>query len=350
MIRIHKQFLGGNIRLIHHEDRDYFLENELRDTTSDWFYFAFCVEGAGGKELTFHMQKNRLGPWGPAVSHDLVHWHWLGSCSDDSFTYRFDENENEVYFAHHMLYHPRRMLRFAEKSEYVIGELCQSRKGRSVPFLTLGKGEKSILLTARHHACESTGSYVLEGVLRTLARILPEDYRIFCVPFVDYDGVVDGDQGKGRAPHDHNRDYGEEHLYPEVAAICKYRETHTAVLGFDFHSPWHRGGENDTVFIVRNLAQKERLADAFSALLASRITKNSMHYQERNDHPAGVGWNTGCAPNFARTTCLCHDCLLALTLETAYFGTENDRTSEDRLLALGEAFALAIVDFTKAHA
>ena len=64
-----------------------------------------------------------------------------------------------------------------------------------MPYVTFGEGERTLLLTARHHACESTGSYVLEGVLDTLLREPIPNTRVICVPFVDYDGVIDGDQG-----------------------------------------------------------------------------------------------------------------------------------------------------------
>ncbi len=40
------------------------------------------------------------------------------------------------------------------------------------------------------------------------------------VPMMDTDGVEDGDQGKNRAPFDHNRDYaGLSPRYPEVMAL-----------------------------------------------------------------------------------------------------------------------------------
>ena len=74
-----------------------------------------------------------------------------------------------------------------------------------------------------------------------------------------------------------------------------------------------------------------------------------MNYKKENDHPVGVGWNTGKANNFARITNLTENCTLALTLETAYFGTENNKVSEERLLALGEAFALSVSDFAKGY-
>ena len=59
------------------------------------------------------------------------------------------------------------------------------------------------------------------SVLQSLIDQPLDGYRVICVPFVDYEGVIRGDQGKSRVPHDHNRDYNERPLYPEVAAIQK---------------------------------------------------------------------------------------------------------------------------------
>ena len=64
-----------------------------------------------------------------------------------------------------------------------------------------------------------------EGVLDELLENPIPDSRILCVPFIDYDGVIDGDQGKERGPHDHNRDYlplRENSIYPECIAIMDY--------------------------------------------------------------------------------------------------------------------------------
>ena len=129
MLLIHQNFIGGNISVISQNDKDIYLENQLRDTVGDWFYWAFCVEGAQGKELTFHFQQNRLGDWGPAVSHDLKNWRGLDSVEGDCFTYRFGEDEDKVYFAHNMLYHPDRFLSFAKKNSLEVTEFCKSRKG-----------------------------------------------------------------------------------------------------------------------------------------------------------------------------------------------------------------------------
>lgn len=346
MIKIHSDFIGGNICVKSIDGDVITLKNELRDS-QEWFYWAFCIEGAEGRELTFHMQNNRLGYFGPAISHDLKSWQWLGSSDKNSFTYRFGADERRVYFAHNLLYHPDHFFDFLKENGLRANELCKSRKGRSVPYLTLGTGDRSIILTARHHACESTGSYVLEGVLRELINAPIENTRILAVPFVDYDGVIDGDQGKGRAPHDHNRDYTENPIYPEVAEIIKYADHYGCHLGFDFHSPWHKGGENDNIFIVRNRIEKQDRYELFADLLQKELSYTSIFYAKENDHPPMTGWNQP-SPNFSYTMNLRKECDLAFSLETAYFGTENNKISTDMLISLGKSFAKAIKNYIEA--
>ena len=341
MIRIHSDFTGGNIRVKSIEGDTVYLENELRDSTIDWFYFAFCVEGAEGREIKFVMQKNRLGYFGPAVSHDGREWHWLGACDGDSFTYKFDSDEHRVYFAHSMLYHPDRFDDLCKRLDLQVDELCKSRKARSVPCLKFGEGEISIILTSRHHACESTGNLVLEGVITELVRDPINGATVFAVPFVDYDGVLDGDQGKSRDPHDHNRDYTDSPIYPEVRAIREYTDEHGCNFGFDFHSPWHRGGINDKIFVVRNMEEKLAEFDRFSTALESEITPDSMQYSINNDFPPNTSWNQP-STSFGCTMNSRPECHLAFTLESAYFGTNDDPVSADKLIELGKCFARAI--------
>lgn len=341
MINIHSNFIGGNIRVVDITDNTVTLENELRDTEGNWFYWAFCVENAKGKTITFKMQPIRLGYWGPAVSYDLENWHWLDSCDGDTFTYHFNENETKVYFAHHMLYHPNRFSMLCDKLKLDIKELCKSRKNRSVPCLRIGEGEKSIILTARHHACESTGNYVLEGVITELTKNPIENTRILVVPFVDYDGVIDGDQGKSRIPHDHNRDYIENPIYPEVCAIREQMKNYGCNYGFDFHSPWHKGKVNDKIFVVRNLNEKIADFDEFSSILENEITENSMKYFKKDDYPPCTDWNQPCSC-FGYTSNIRPECKIAFTLESAYFGTEDNKVSTEKLVELGKCFAKAM--------
>lgn len=348
-MNIHCNFIGGNIKVSALSGNDVYLENQIRDSSEDWFYWAFCIEGAGNRTLRFHMQQNRLGYWGPAISHDLKSWRWLEHSEGDSFIYSFSENENKVYFAHSLLYHPERFSELVKELSINVFELCKSRKKRSVPACLMGSGNRSVILTARHHACESTGSYVLEGVLRELALQPISDARILCVPFVDYDGVVDGDQGKARKPHDHNRDYSPKgSIYPETSAIRSYADTYGCHYGFDFHSPWHKGGENDTFFIVRPDAEKEARTERFSRILEKQITPRSMHYVTENDHRPSVGWNR---PSFAFGYTMMHraECELAHSFESAYFGTADNKTTPEGLIELGRCYARAIREYMESR-
>lgn len=70
-MKIHSDFIGGNIDVVRVTDAEVFLKNQIRDTMEDWFYWAFCVEGAQGKTLTIHFDKKWIGYYGPAVSHNL---------------------------------------------------------------------------------------------------------------------------------------------------------------------------------------------------------------------------------------------------------------------------------------
>lgn len=343
-MNIHCNFVGGNITVVKQNENEVYLENQLRDSSADWFYWAFCVEGAEGEKITFNFQSDRLGYFGPAVSHDLKEWHWLNSGDESSFTYRFGENESKVYFAHSLLYHPDHFSDFLRENGLKASELCKSRKGCSVPYLALGDGDKTVILTARHHACESTGSYVLEGVLRELINAPIENTRILAIPFVDYDGVIDGDQGKGRMPHDHNRDYTENPIYPETKAILDYANAFGCNYGFDFHSPWHRGGRNDTVFIVRNSEEKLPCFERFSEIFESQITDDSMDYKKTNDIAPNTDWNKP-APTFGYTMNSRPECSLAFTLESCYFGTEDDKVSAKRLKNLGRCFAKSLKEY-----
>ena len=339
---IHKNFVGGNIKVTRQTESDVYVENELKDTTENWFYWAFCVEGAQGKTLTFHFQVDRLGYFGPAVSYDLKAWRWLGNSKETEFTYTFTEKETKVYFAHSMLYHPDRFLRFANERGIAVLELCKSNKGRSVPYTTFGSGKRSVILTARHHACESTGNYVLEGVILELLKTPIPDTKIFCAPFVDYDGVVDGDQGKSRAPRDHNRDYdGEASIYAETKSIKEYATKNGCHYAFDFHSPWHMGKENDKAFIVQNSFEKYDRLNEFGKLFEACITKKSFQYFHADDYPFQTGWNKGGA-QFAAYMKNRAENEIAFTLETAYFGTSENIVSQENLIELGRCFAAAL--------
>ena len=343
-MKITSDFPGGNIKIVAIKNGTIRLDSDMRDSSGDWFYWAFGVEGADGETLHFSFPKNRVGYYGPAVSHDLLKWEWLGQKDgEEEFSYTFGEGEGTVYFAHHILYPESRIAELAQKYNFIkISTLTQGRLGSNVPLLQLGSGDKKLLLTARHHACESTGSYVLEGVLQGLAENPISDVEVLAVPFVDYDGYLSGDQGKSRQPHDHNRDYDPAlpSLYPETDAIKKLAREVGVDYAFDFHSPYHKGEEHDLCFIVQK-ANVEELR-RFAAILESQITDGAFRYQAKNDLAPGVKWNNPASHTFANYMAKEVGAKIACTLETAYFGESDNVASADKFIELGRCFAAAL--------
>ena len=349
-VHIDAKLEGGNIRVLNIDENKVQLATDLRDTTTDWFYWGFRVVGAAGRTVTFAFEDGkRVGYYGAAVSHDQIHWQWTNSASEDftSFTYTFGEDENEVYFNHSMRYSTVQFASLCTELKLKTRTLCISEKGRPVPYIEFGDGNKVLLFTSRHHACESTGTYLMEGVIRALHGHVPEGYKVIAIPFVDMDGVVDGDQGKNRAPHDQNRDYIDEPVYACVRAIKKLSDDQNIVTAIDLHSPWHFSGRHDLVHIVRSQAMTPQQI-VFGKLLMARNRQhpNALRYDTANDLPCGVDWNTGkTSTSFSAWFGMRPGVKLALSLETAYFGTENNVVTQPKLIELGACVAEAVCDF-----
>lgn len=347
-MKIHANFTGGNIRVLKIDGSHVYVQNELRDTVGDWFYWAFCVEGAQGQTLTFHFDKKWLGYYGPAISHDLYNWIWeneeAAPAAYDAFTYTFGKDETCVWFAHNKLYHPAHFDNFCKELGLEQLTLCKSERGRDVPYLRIGEGSQRMFLTSRHHACESTGTYVLEGVLRELLRDPLPDMEIIVVPFVDYDGVVDGDQGKSRSPHDQNRDYPLEFgsIYAVVREIRKLALEKPTRYAFDYHSPWHVGGMNDWVFMVEKHYDANKNMTRFGNLWHNAITPESLPYDVTGTLPPETDWNTGPAATCTNFMHLAAGAELSFTVETPYFSCSGTPFTADGAREMGRCFAVAL--------
>ena len=347
-MHIHSNFTGGNIVVSRVEGNTVYLERDIRDTEGDWFYWAFCAEGAAGETWTFRFPSPyRVGRFGPAVSHDLAVWHWSESGSGDSFTYTFAENEDRVYFAHDMLYHPAHFDAFCRRNRLIPEVFCKSVKGRDLPAVRFGDGDRWILLTARHHACESTGNYVLEGVMEVLTFLLPEEYSVLMVPFVDCDGVVDGDQGKNRIPHDHNRDYTDKPIYESIRKMMAFGREHNLCYTFDFHSPWHIGEQNDYVFFSRSTEAMETAVSRFGEYMKEETAANELKYTGKWDVGPNEMWNDETSPNSKNYFSRQDSVLLSVTMETPYFGVTDGmgKISQESMVELGRAFGRSIVRY-----
>ena len=256
-------FPGGNMipdsqtadSLAFHPDRRDSFENECTDR-----HWAFRVRNAQGKTLHFKINGNSkfgfLQNRGPAVSRDGgVTWTWLlgenqPAHSPNSFDYTFAGKEQEVRFALAPLYTGAtvdRLLSDLKGKPITKKVLCKTEKGRAAELLRFGNPDNpkkiGIVLMARNHSNEIWGSWALDGLIRAVfsgspeGNYLLEQADFFVVPLMDKDGVEEGDQGKSRKPHDHNRDF-DKNRYSTVRAL---KEQVVAwgkgkrLIGFDFH-------------------------------------------------------------------------------------------------------------------
>ncbi len=294
------------------------LKPDLRDTDGDWFYWAFRVRSAAGRTLNFRFGGayggNVVGTRGPVVSCDKGKtWDYPldGKSRQNTFTYTFPTDADEVWFYECHPYHQADWDAFLARHAalrgrfFETGVLCQSKRGRVVEkarFGCLKKPKFTVVLTARHHASESVASYALEGFLAAvladdeLGAWLRSNVQVLVVPFMDKDGCVDGDQGKNRKPHDHNRDYG-AFIYPETKATAAWikDETNGKIdVWLDLHCPWIRGQNNEFVYspLKRDVNNRNAAAERrFSALL-EKLQCGSLTYKASDDLPYGKAWNT----------------------------------------------------------
>jgi hypothetical protein len=320
MIQVDSEFPGGNIVVDGFDGDVVRLHQDLRDTQGWWFYWAFRVRGAQGRQLTFRFGGRRpVGPRGPAVSRDNGQsWSWLGADAvtpGDAYTdvaCAFAANEDDVRFCFAIPYLEHNLTCFCAAHPGIeTSELCRSRKGRKVELLTAGAPpgttSRKLMLTARHHACESLANYVMEGVLQTtaaddeLGRWYAENVTIRAVPFVDKDGVEDGDQGKNRKPRDHNRDYKDESIYPETAAIRRIMPPWLAAsdtVTMDLHCPHIDGKTNTRIYIVGSQCPRNAAAQARFASLVEAENDGPLPFFASDLLSFGTSWNT--AANFSQ--------------------------------------------------
>lgn len=237
---------GGNAVVRDAGAGTFFIAPDLRDTKGWWFHYHFRVCGTPSDRATIVFAENcPMGARGPAMSRDGGRtWTWLGRETLRRFTHAGKQawsfeatvpaDGGELRYAFAPTYLETHLRDWLAKHRghpaLQVAELCRSRKGRVVELLRAGCLEESktrgiVLLSSRHHACESIATYALEGLLDAvladdaLGRRWRERWQIVAMPFADKDGVEDGDQGKNRQPHDHNRDYNAGPI-PFRAADC----------------------------------------------------------------------------------------------------------------------------------
>ena len=369
------------------------LKKDLRDRAAgDWMYWAFRVKGAAGRTLRFRfVNGSAVGSRGAAVSTDCGRtWRWSDFEMDDprdsetgdhaswsEFTWKFSPDAEEVWFCQTIPYTQNDWEAFVSRHAadygraFVTNTLCLSRKGRPVEAGRFGridgKAKHRMLLASRHHCAETTATFVLEGILESvfadddLGKWMRENIEIRVVPFMDKDGVVDGDMGKNRMPHDHCRDYNDDKpsIYPEVAAIRAMVEEWTKENGalsvvMDVHCPWLRGSwfvkdcSNEYIYTV-GIKEVDAVQRRFCEVL-ERVQRGGLGFMASDHYAFGRGWNT--AKNYTQGSTLTQwairtmpNCRLAVAFEIPFANHRRMTLTPPKFRAFGGDIAAALREF-----
>ena len=375
---------SGNVIVDGIEGETVRLRQDMRDS-KNWFYWAFRVTGAEGKTVKFVFTDPYAGGpvscRGPVVTHDGGKtWSYPldGKTKDNEFTYAFAADETETWFYQTFQYFPWQWEDFLKRHEADRGKcfeasvLCKSRKGRDIPKAVFGRidgqARYRVWLSSRTHCGEAPATYVLEGWLErvfgqdALGAWLRENVEFMVVPFVDFDGVCDGDQGKGRKPHDHNRDYG-EYLYPESKAIADWiteRAKCRIDVSFDHHSPWVRNEYNERIYQTYHADEWNTAAKRLWGRFVMKHQDGSLNYSTADDFPWCFGWN--CPNNTANPKPGAKplvglggwigenvpNLLINSTYEIPFANAKGSVVTPEKCRAFGKASAAALRDFLEA--
>jgi hypothetical protein len=177
------------------------------------------------------------------------------------------------------------------------------------------------------------------------------------IPFADKDGVEAGDQGKNRAPRDHNRDYDGKSVHRETAAlrayVPKWANGRLDVV-LDLHCPWIRGPHNECVYQVGSSDTNMWLRQqAFGRLLES-VRPNPLAYRQADDLPHGTSWNTSAnyaqGTSFGRWAADLPGERLAGTFEIPYATANGTEVNAQTARQFGAGLAVAIRRYLSAEA
>lgn len=373
-ISIDTNFAGANVIIDSiSADTVYFRPN-LKDTQGDWFYWNFRAISTQPKKWFFKAQDpNDLTARGAAYSLDGgYNWQWIDETDhhgEQLFSFTFEKADQVVRLSMGQPYTQHNFEHFIQlykdDPRLKLGELTTTQKGRAAEKLLISnfdkKPEFKILLVARAHACEMMSNYLVEGIIKAVLsdnpkmQALLDKAEIMIIPFLDKDGVEEGDQGKNRIPRDHNRDYSGESLYATTRALRSQIPEwlgNTPWVGIDLHNPWIKNAEHERVFLVGNANPEiEREQLKFAEILRSKQRGSLTFDTQQNFLRYGESWNTG--NNYEQgwpfskwaSSFYGKGLLFTTTLEFPYAVNLGQTVTQDNSREFGEDFIYAIAAY-----
>lgn len=198
-------------------------------------------------------------------------------------------------------------------------------------------------------------SYVLEGIMGLIlsetsdGQWYQEHVESLVIPFVDKDGVEQGDQGKRRRPRDHNRDYSGESIYNSIRAIRRFVPEWSEgrlKLAMDLHCPALKGKHHEYIYMVGSQSPDMwRQQERFSRILEENQS-SPLRFHKENNMPFGQGWNTGQnwteGDNFSRWASGLDGIHLSTSIEIPYANASGTAVTPENARHFGHDCARAI--------
>ena len=245
---------------------------------------------------------------------------------------------------------------FIHKSGLRCDDIGVSAQGRMLPRVVNkicdeGSQELGIFITARQHAGETPGSYVLEGILDAFADVQENDPMVWALPFIDLDGVEEGHYGKNHFPMDHNRSwYGcgmrqetriamhEAHRWSKRCRPC---------LFLDLHAPGFM--EQDSYFFTGSVEAKppmqqflEQLEVGIGPDYCSEHFIRQSKYQNDANYRVGIPHSNSANIYFAEQFDI-----IATTMECTYQAFHDQPASQDDYREIGSRIAAVLRSYCR---
>ncbi len=176
-----------------------------------------------------------------------------------------------------------------------------------------------------------------------------ENVELMVVPFVDKDGVEDGDQGKNRAPRDHNRDYSGTSVHPTTQAIRELvpgwsgGKLHFAM---DMHCPHIRGSNNEDIYFPGGPDPQNWQQVIHFSKIIEQVQSGPLVFSAANNLPFGVAWNVPAngmqGMSFGGWSAKIKGIHMGASLELPYANASGREVNQETAFGFGRDLAKAI--------
>lgn len=356
--------MAGASSIVRVEDDTIFVDADSENCDDLWYYWYFGIQPNNMKRVLLDLSRiGVVGSFGPAIRIGDGEWNWysLVETHETQFPILLPENGEKIEVASVIPYTAKNYTSFRDRhqrhrSEWSSSILGKSEDDNNVFFESLSSKNTlnnaiKILVTCRHHASETSASFVLEGIiLEALSKLTEADVSVDWIPIVDVDGVEAGHQGKGRLPHDHNRDYVDEPMYAPTRAIQSKLRSSPKEYDYviDLHAPWIREAHNEVIHFVEPqcetaLKRIRRLSHNFG----NQLRQSNIPYTVNDNMSYGKRWNSnfnnrnGSFTGFARSAF--PDATVG-TLEVPHAKIHDLRVNPEILQSVGAALFRSILN------